>query len=139
MRKPLLLLAVVVLGSFTHIGAGDRLCQGRAITEACGAFTKSAYRYALDTSIKTGLGSRLGLPCCRNPLGLLPSLGKAQAMSWLVANWYGVFALFGAPLVVGIGFWAIAHRVIGKRERHDREREARKLDAFQLSRTARRR
>ncbi len=55
-------------------------------------------------------------------------------MSWLAANWYGVFALFLTPAVLGIGFWVVAHRVIGHRERHDREREARKLGSFELSR-----
>jgi len=62
-------------------------------------------------------------------------------MSWLAANWYGVFALFCTPAVLGIVLWVVAHRLIGNRERHDREREARKLGDFQLSppRPARRR
>jgi hypothetical protein len=60
-------------------------------------------------------------------------------MSWLAANWYGVLALFGAPAIVGIGFWVIAHRIIGKRERDDRDREARKLRDFQFWQFARRR
>ena len=55
-------------------------------------------------------------------------------MSWLSGNWYGVCAIFGAPAIAGIAFWVIAHRIIGKRERDDREREARKLGGAQLSR-----
>jgi hypothetical protein len=60
-------------------------------------------------------------------------------MSWLVANWYGVFALFAAPALIGILCWVIAHNVIGARERHDRQREARKLGDVPLVRPARRR
>jgi hypothetical protein len=60
-------------------------------------------------------------------------------MSWLVANWYGVFAVFAAPAMVGILCWIVAHTVIGARERQDRAREARKLGDFRLSRPARRR
>jgi hypothetical protein len=60
-------------------------------------------------------------------------------MSWLVGNWYGVIAFFGAPAIAGIAFWVIAHRIIGQRERDHREREARKLDEFQFSRPLRRR
>jgi hypothetical protein len=44
-----------VLGSFTHIGTRDGLRQWRVITEACGAFTETAYRYTLVTSIRNGL------------------------------------------------------------------------------------
>jgi hypothetical protein len=60
-------------------------------------------------------------------------------MSWLVANWYGVCALFAAPALVGILCWIVAHNVIGARERQDRAREARKRGDFPLSRPARRR
>jgi hypothetical protein len=59
-------------------------------------------------------------------------------MSWLAANWYSVFALFGAPAIAGIAFWLIAHRIIGNRQRHDRQRDARKLGDFQLLLTSRR-
>jgi hypothetical protein len=55
-------------------------------------------------------------------------------MSWLAANWYSVFA----PAIAGIAFWLIAHRIIGNRQRHDRQRDARKLGDFQLLLTSRR-
>jgi hypothetical protein len=52
-------------------------------------------------------------------------LGKAQDMSWLGGNWYGVIAVFGVPALLGILCWTGAHYVIGARHRHERARETR--------------
>lgn len=52
-------------------------------------------------------------------------LGKAQDMSWLGGNWYGVIAFFGIPAALGILCWTGVHYLISARHRHERAREAR--------------
>lgn len=56
---------------------------------------------------------------------LAAGLAKAQDMSWLGGNWYGVIAVFGVPALLGILCWTGAHYVIGARHRHERARETR--------------
>ncbi|WP_419757774.1 hypothetical protein [Acidisoma sp.] len=59
-------------------------------------------------------------------------------MGSLAANWYGVVALFGAPAIAGIVLWIVAHRVQSRRDRVNRERQARGYGDFQFPRLARR-
>ena len=59
-------------------------------------------------------------------------------MSSLAANWYGMVALFGTPAIFGIALWIVAHRIQDRRNRVDRERQARRLGDFQFPRLARR-
>lgn len=63
------------------------------------------------------------------PLLPLPAVaagpGKAQDMSWLGGNWYGVVAFFGIPALLGVLCWTGAHYVIGARHRQERARETR--------------
>jgi hypothetical protein len=49
--------------------------------------------------------------------------GKAQDMSWLGGNWYGVLAFFGIPAALGIVCWFGAHSMLGARARQERARQ----------------
>ncbi len=59
-------------------------------------------------------------------------------MSWLVANWFGVLAMFGAPAIVGVFGWLAVLTARRTAERHARERAARRHIPVSLSRTAHR-
>lgn len=67
----------------------------------------------------------MSLALLSSPLpALLAGFGKAQDMSWLGGNWYGVVAFFGIPAALGIICWVGVHNVLGARARHERARQA---------------
>jgi hypothetical protein len=68
-------------------------------------------------------------------LAAAASFGKAQDMSWLGGNWYGVVAVFGVPAALGVFCWVAVHNMLGARARQDRARQnARQLPGMRTAR-----